>query len=148
MCRAHRSELDALPDERIPKSLPSTWVACQPTCRSSWRAAPADGYTLLLLNSSAAVSATLYEKLNFDVVRDIAPVASISREANVMVVPPSVPAKSVPEFIAYAKANPGKINMASPGNGTEPHLAGELFKMMTGLNSIWCTSPIAAGHPR
>jgi tripartite-type tricarboxylate transporter receptor subunit TctC len=99
------------------------------------RAAP-DGYTLLLLNSSVTVSATFYDKLKFDVIRDIAPVASLSSEAIVMVVNPSVPTKTVPEFIAYAKANPGKINMGSPGNGTVAHLAGELFKMMTGINLV------------
>ena len=92
--------------------------------------APADGYTLLLVSPANAINATLYEKLNFNFIRDIAPVASIAREANVMVVHPSVPAKTVPEFIAYAKANPDKINMASGGNGTPAHIAGELFKMM------------------
>jgi tripartite-type tricarboxylate transporter receptor subunit TctC len=98
--------------------------------------APPDGYTLLLLNSSVTVSATFYDKLKFDVIRDIAPVASLSSEAIVMVVNPAVPTKTVPEFIAYAKANPGKINMGSPGNGTVAHLAGELFKMMTGINLV------------
>jgi tripartite-type tricarboxylate transporter receptor subunit TctC len=96
--------------------------------------APADGYTLLLVSPANAVNATLYEKLNYNFIRDIAPVASISREPDVMVVNPSVPAKTVPEFMAYAKANPGKINMASSGNGTSVHVAGELFKMMTGIN--------------
>jgi tripartite-type tricarboxylate transporter receptor subunit TctC len=95
--------------------------------------APADGYTILLVGPANAVNATLYEKLNYNFIRDIAPVASISREPNVMVVNTSVPAKTVPEFIAYAKANPGKINMASSGNGTSVHVAGELFKMMTGV---------------
>ena len=85
--------------------------------RRSSRAAP-DGYTLLLVDSANAINATLYDKLNFDFLRDIAPVAGIVRVPNVMVVNPSVPAKTVPEFIAYAKANPGKINMASAGNGT------------------------------
>ena len=80
--------------------------------------APADGYTLLLVSPSNAINATLYEKLNFNFIRDIAPVAGIIRAANIMVVNPSVPAKTVPEFIAYAKANPGKLNMASAGNGT------------------------------
>jgi tripartite-type tricarboxylate transporter receptor subunit TctC len=107
--------------------------------------APADGYTLLLVNSSGAVNATFYDKLNFNVVHDIAPAASIGREANVMVVNPSVPAKTVPEFIAYAKANSGKINMASPGNGTLAHMAGELFKMMTGLNLVHV--PYRGGAP-
>ena len=95
--------------------------------------APADGYTLLLVAPAHAVNATLYEKLNYNFIRDIAPVASFTREPNVMVVNPTLPAKSVPEFIAYAKANPGRINMASSGNGTSVHVAGELFKMMTGV---------------
>jgi tripartite-type tricarboxylate transporter receptor subunit TctC len=98
--------------------------------------APADGYTLLLVGPPNAINATLYKKLNYNFIRDIAPVAAISREPNVMVVNPSVPAKTVTEFIAYAKANPGIINMGSSGNGSGPHLAGELFKMMTGLNMI------------
>ena len=98
--------------------------------------APADGYTLLLVGAAHAINATLYDKLNFNFLRDIAPVASIIREANVMVVNPSVPAKTVPEFIAYAKANPGKINMASAGIGAGSHMAGELFKMMTGVNML------------
>ena len=93
-----------------------------------------DGYTLLMVSPGNAINATLYEKLNFNFIRDIAPIASIIREPNVMVVNPSVPAKSVPEFIGYAKANPGKINMASAGNGTASHMAGELFKMMAGVN--------------
>jgi tripartite-type tricarboxylate transporter receptor subunit TctC len=97
------------------------------------RAAP-DGYTLLLINPANAINATLYDKLNFNVVRDIAPVAGFIRVPNVMEVIPSVPAKTVPEFIAYAKANPGKINLASSGSGTSVHMSGELFKMMTGLN--------------
>jgi tripartite-type tricarboxylate transporter receptor subunit TctC len=95
--------------------------------------APADGYTLLLVASSNASNATLYDKLSFNFIRDIAPVASIMRAPFVMQVHPSFPAKSVPEFIAYAKANPGKINMASSGNGTLPHICGELLKMMTGI---------------
>ena len=96
--------------------------------------APADGHTLLFVSASNAINATLYDKLNFNFIRDIAPVASLVRSPNVMVVHPTVPAKTVPEFIAYAKANPGKINMASSGIGTTPHLAGELFKTMTGVN--------------
>jgi tripartite-type tricarboxylate transporter receptor subunit TctC len=96
-------------------------------------AAP-DGYTLLLASLANAVNATLYDKLNYNFIRDIAPVSGISRDPNVMVVVPSFPAKTVPEFIAYAKANPGKINMASPGVGTSPHMAGELFKFMTGTD--------------
>jgi tripartite-type tricarboxylate transporter receptor subunit TctC len=98
--------------------------------------APADGYTLLLVAPPNAINATLYEKLNFNFIRDIAPVASIGRVPLVMVVNPSVPAKTVPEFIAFAKANPGKISMASAGNGTTPHVAGELFKMMAGVDLI------------
>ena len=96
--------------------------------------APSHGYTLLLVNAPAAINATLYEKLNFNIIRDIAPVASISRVPNVMVVHPSFPAKTVPEFIAYAKGNPGKLSMASPGIGSPHHVAGELFKMLTGVN--------------
>ena len=96
--------------------------------------APADGYTLLLVASANASNATLYDKLSFNFIRDIAPVASIMRAPFVMQVNPSFPAKTVPEFIAYAKANPGKINMASSGNGTLPHVCGELFKMMTGID--------------
>jgi tripartite-type tricarboxylate transporter receptor subunit TctC len=98
--------------------------------------APADGYTLLLVGPPNAINATLYDKLNYNFIRDIAPVAAISREPNVMVVNPSVPAQTVTEFIAYAKANPGTINMGSSGNGSGPHLSGELFKMMTGLAMI------------
>jgi tripartite-type tricarboxylate transporter receptor subunit TctC len=98
--------------------------------------APADGYTLLFVGAPNAINATLYAKLNFNFIRDIAPVAGIVGVPNVMVVHPSVPATTVPEFIAYAKANPGKINMASSGVGTSPHLAGELFKMMTGVDVL------------
>jgi len=96
--------------------------------------APADGYTLLLCGTPNATNAALYDKLNFNFIRDIAPVAGIEREPHVMVVNPSVPAKTVPEFIAYAKANSGKISMASAGNGTPAHVSGELFKMMTGVS--------------
>jgi len=96
--------------------------------------APADGHTLLLASLANAVNATLYDKLNYNFIRDIAPVGGISRDPNVMVVVPTFPAKTVPEFVAYAKANPGKINMASPGVGTSPHMAGELFKFMTGTD--------------
>lgn len=98
-------------------------------------AAP-DGYTLFLANVSNAINATFYTKLNFNFIRDTTPVAAIMRMPNVMLVNPSVPAKTVPEFIAYAKGNPGKINMASAGIGSGGHLAGELFKMMTGVNMI------------
>jgi tripartite-type tricarboxylate transporter receptor subunit TctC len=93
-----------------------------------------DGYTLLLISTSSVINTTLYEKLNFDFSRDIAPVATIIRQPQVMLVNPSFPAKTVPEFIAYAKANPGKISMASAGTGTAPHVSGELFKMMTGVD--------------
>jgi tripartite-type tricarboxylate transporter receptor subunit TctC len=99
------------------------------------RAAP-DGYTLLYVTTPNAVNATLYDKLNFNFIRDIAPVAPIVRFPYIMVVNPSVPAKTLPEFIAYAKANPGKINMASPGIGSTPHVNGELFKVMTGTNMV------------
>jgi tripartite-type tricarboxylate transporter receptor subunit TctC len=95
--------------------------------------APPDGYTLLMISPAHAVNATLYDKLGYNLIRDIAPVAGLTREANVMVVNPAFPAKSVREFIAYAKANPDKINMASSGNGTSVHVAGELFKMMAGI---------------
>ena len=99
--------------------------------------AHADGYTLLLVTSPmAAINATLYEKLNFNFIRDIAPVASIVGAPFVMVVNPSHPAKTVPEFIAYAKANAGRISMASLGIGTGTHMSGELFKMMTGVNMV------------
>jgi tripartite-type tricarboxylate transporter receptor subunit TctC len=99
------------------------------------RALP-DGYTLLLCAPANVINATLYENLNFNFIRDITPVASISRTSQVMEVNPTFPAKTVPEFIAYAKANPGKVNMASSGNGGAPHLAGELFKMMAGVNML------------
>jgi tripartite-type tricarboxylate transporter receptor subunit TctC len=95
-----------------------------------------DGYTLLLVGAPAVTSALLYDKLSFNLIRDIAPIAAISREPHIMVVNPSVPAKTVPEFIAYAKGNPGKISMASGGMGTAAHLSGELFKMMTGVNML------------
>jgi tripartite-type tricarboxylate transporter receptor subunit TctC len=98
--------------------------------------APADGYTLLLITGANAINATLYEKLSFNLSRDIAPVAGITREALLMAVNPSAPAKTVPEFIAYAKANPGNLNMASGGIGTPSHVAGELFKMMTGVDMV------------
>ena len=107
--------------------------------------APADGYTLLLVSSVNAVNATLYDKLNFNFIRDIAPVASIVRQPQIMLVHPSFPAKTVPEFIAYAKANPGKITMASAGNGTGPHLGGELFKMMAGVDMVHV--PYRGGAP-
>jgi tripartite-type tricarboxylate transporter receptor subunit TctC len=98
--------------------------------------APPDGYTLLLVGLPNASNASLYEKLNFNFIRDIAPVAGIARNSQVMVVIPSVPAKTVPEFIAYAKAKPGKLNMGSAGTGSVTHLAGELFKMMADVNLV------------
>jgi tripartite-type tricarboxylate transporter receptor subunit TctC len=98
--------------------------------------APPDGYTLALIGAPGAINATLYQNLSFNFIRDIAPVAIIVRFPNVMVVNPSVPARTVSEFIAYAKANPGKLNMSSPGSGSTPHVAGELFKMMTGVNMV------------
>jgi tripartite-type tricarboxylate transporter receptor subunit TctC len=96
--------------------------------------APADGYTLLMVGPTQAINATLYDKLNFHFIRDITPVAGIIVVPNVMVVNPSVPATTVPEFIAYAKANAGKLSMASGGIGSPGHVSGELFKMMTGIN--------------
>jgi tripartite-type tricarboxylate transporter receptor subunit TctC len=107
--------------------------------------APPDGYTLLFVSATSAINATLYERLNFNFIRDIAPVASIATNPLVMEVHPSVPAKTVPEFIAYAEANPGKINMASPGIGTTPHLAGELFKMRAGVDMVHV--PYRGGGP-
>jgi tripartite-type tricarboxylate transporter receptor subunit TctC len=97
---------------------------------------PPDGYTLLLVNASNAINATLYDKLNFDFIRDIAPITVIATFSFVMEVNPSVPTKTLPEFIAYAKANPGKINMASAGSGSTSHVSGELFKMMAGVEMV------------
>jgi len=97
---------------------------------------PPDGYTLLYVTISNAVNATLYDKLSFDLMRDIVPIASITRSPGVLEVNPSFPAQTVPEFIAFAKANPGKINMASAGPGSAPHLYTELFKMMTGVDVV------------
>ena len=107
--------------------------------------APADGYTLLLCGITNATNATIYDKLNFNFIRDIAPVAGVSRGTFVLLVNPSVPAKSLPEFIAYAKANPRKVNMASAGNGSAPHVAGELFKMMAGIDMVHV--PYRGGGP-
>jgi tripartite-type tricarboxylate transporter receptor subunit TctC len=95
-----------------------------------------DGYTLLLVTAANFINATLYKKLNFNFIRDLVPVATLSREPAVMLVHPSIPAKTIPEFIAYAKANPGKINMGSGGNGAPSHLFGELFKMSTGTDMV------------
>jgi hypothetical protein len=95
-----------------------------------------DGYTLLLVSTAHAINATLYDNLSFTFIRDIVPIASMTRQPQVMLANPSLPAKTVPEFIAYAKANPGKINMASGGNGTASHVSGELFKIMTGVNMV------------
>ena len=107
--------------------------------------APADGYTLLHVGLSQTVNATLYPKLNFNFIRDIAPIASISREPSIMVVHPSVAAESVPAFITYAKANPGKLNFASAGSGSPIHMAAELFKMMAGVNLVHV--PYRGGAP-
>jgi len=108
------------------------------------RASP-DGYTLLMAGAYNAINATLYDKLNFNFIRYIAPVATISRNTYVMVVHPSMPAKTVPEFIAYAKAHPRKVNMASAGTGSPPHVSGELFKMMTGIDMVHV--PYRSGGP-
>ena len=108
------------------------------------RAAP-DGYTLLLVLTTNAINATLYERLNFSFIHDIVPVAGIIRQPLVMLVSPTFPAKTVAEFIAYAKANPGKINMASAGNGTSGHVTGELFKMMAAINMLHV--PYRGGAP-
>jgi tripartite-type tricarboxylate transporter receptor subunit TctC len=107
--------------------------------------APSDGYTLLVVTTANAINATLYEKLNYNFIRDIAPVAGIFRAPNVLDVNPAVPAKTVPEFIAYAKANPGKLNMGSSGVGSVEHVSGELFKMMTGVNIVHV--PYRGGAP-
>jgi len=107
--------------------------------------APADGYALLLVTAANAINTTLYEKLNFSFIRDIAPVASIGGAPYVMVINPSLPAKTLPEFIAYAKANPGKVNMASAGTGAPSHVSGELFKMMAGVNMVHV--PYRGGGP-
>lgn len=104
-----------------------------------------DGYTLLMAATPNAINATLYKNLNFDFMRDVAPVGSIVRVPNVMVVHPSLPARTVPEFIAYAKANPGKLVMASPGNGSSGHLSGELFRMLTGVELLHV--PYRGGAP-
>ena len=97
---------------------------------------PPDGYTLVLMGLPSAINVTLYQNLSFNLARDIAPVAGIVRFPNLMVVNPTIPAKTVPEFIAYAKAHPGRLNMSSPGNGSTPHVFGELFKMMAGIDMV------------
>jgi tripartite-type tricarboxylate transporter receptor subunit TctC len=107
--------------------------------------APSDGYTLLMVTPGNVINATLYEKLNYNFIRDIAPVAGIFRAPNVLDVNPSVPVKTVPEFIAYAKANPGKLNFGSGGVGSVEHVSGELFKMMTGVNMVHV--PYRGGAP-
>ena len=106
---------------------------------------PPDGYTLLMVSTPNAINATLYEKLNFNFIRDIAPVAAIIQVPNVMVVHPSVPAGTVSDFIAYAKDNPGKLTMASAGNGSSGHVSGELFKLMVGVNLVHV--PYRGGAP-
>jgi len=106
-------------------------IAAEAVARAS-----ADGYTLLVVTSTNTINATFYENLNFNLIRDIVPVASLTRDPFVMEVNPIVPIKTVPEFIAYAKANPGKLSMASAGNGSGQHVAGELFKMMTGVDMV------------
>ena len=108
------------------------------------RAAP-DGYTLLLVAPANAINATLYDKLNFDFLKEIEPVAALIRFPNVVAVHPSLPVKSIPELIAYAKENPGKLNMASSGNGSTIHMSGELFKMLTGVNMVHV--PYRGGAP-
>jgi tripartite-type tricarboxylate transporter receptor subunit TctC len=97
---------------------------------------PADGYTLQLIDTTGAINATLYDSLNFNFIRDMAPVAGILSVPNILMVHPSIAAQTVPEFISYAKANPGKVNVASAGTGTSPHLSCELFKMMTGVDMV------------
>ena len=106
---------------------------------------PPDGYTLLVVLAANAINASLYEKLNFNLIRDIALIAGMVRVANVMEVNPSVPARTVPEFIAYAKANPGKLSFASSGKGTSAHVVGELFKMMAGIDLVHV--PYRGGAP-
>jgi tripartite-type tricarboxylate transporter receptor subunit TctC len=122
---------DRLGQQFVVENGPGTSIATEMVVR-----APPDGYTLFLATSTDAINAALYPNLSFDFIRDIAPVASIGRTPVVMAVNPSLPAKTLPDFIAYAKANPGKLHFASSGNGTPLHLAGELFKMMTGVELV------------
>ena len=118
----------------------STNIATQAVVNAS-----ADGYTILMVHTAGAVNATLYDKLNYNFIRDIAPVAALTKAPLVMEVNPTVPAKTVSEFIAYAKSNPGKLNMATSGIGGASHIAGELFKMMAGVNMVYV--PYAGGPP-
>src|SRR5262249_60829668 len=105
--------------------------------------APPDGYTLLAIGSNNMINATLYQKLNYDFIRDIAPIASVYRVPQVMEANPSFPAKTVPEFIAYAKAHPGEISFASAGNGSVAHVTGDLFKMLTAVHMVHLPHPAA-----
>ena len=131
IARDHRPILDRLPSGIRFATGTGTNIGTETVVRAA-----ADGYTLLLVASANAINATLYEKLNFNFIRDIAAVSGIISLPEVMVINPSVPAKTIPEFIAYAKPNPGKISMASGGIGTPGHLSGELFKIMTGVNMV------------
>jgi tripartite-type tricarboxylate transporter receptor subunit TctC len=118
----------------------STNIATQAAVNAS-----PDGYTLLMVHTAGAVNATLYDKLTYNFIRDIAPIAGLGENPLVMEVNPSVPVETLPEFIAYAKSNPGKLNMASAGTGGASHISGELFKMMTGVNLVYV--PYAGGPP-
>jgi tripartite-type tricarboxylate transporter receptor subunit TctC len=133
---------DRLGQQFVIESRPGagTNIATEAALRS-----PPDGYTLFLVAPANAINATLYDKLNYNFIRDMTPIAGIIRFSNVMEVHPSVPVKTVPEFIAYAKANPGKLNFASSGNGSTIHMSGELFKMMTGVNMVHV--PYRGGAP-
>ena len=137
----HRTSLDASSVNGSRNVLGSnlllrTGPAPAPTSPEAVARATADGYTLLVVTSVNAVNATLYNKLNFNFIHDIAPVASVFETPLVVEVNPSVPVRTIPEFIAYAKANPGKLNLATPGIGTPPHVAGELFKMTAGVDMV------------
>jgi hypothetical protein len=115
---------------------PERQVQQQAGARQTGEGYPMSAYTHLVVDSAPALNATLYDKLTFNFIRDIAPVASIARQPGVMVINPSLSAKTVPELVAYAKANPGKLNMASGGTGNISHVEGELFKMMTGVSMV------------